>query len=298
MCPFDDAALVSAPSAPSAQAAPLRTAGGVLSMRWTARRGATRLADLQQRTPYRLFQPAVAPGEPPLAVIANVSGGIVGGDRLTLQLEVAEAAALTVTGQAAEKLYRSGGRQARLDNDIALAAGARLDWLPQGTILFDAVEMRRSTTLALAPDARLLFGECLIFGRHHMGERLTRGRIDDRLTVSVDGRRVLIDRFRLDDPAALLDDPFGLDGATATALAVLHGPDPDGLLEAARGMLAAADPGTETLRCGATRRGPLVLARWLGRDAAALRCAMGGFWRAARHHVLGFPTALPSLWAI
>lgn len=293
MCPLDDFARP--PTLANASALPPGD-GGVLAMCWGRRDGATHLAALSQRTPYRLFRPSVAPDEPPLAVIGNVSGGVVGGDCLDLRLALDEGAALTVTGQAAEKIYRAGGRLARLRTDIAVADGARLDWLPQGTILFDDVRLRRDTAIDLAPDARLLFGECLIFGRRHMGETLRAGLVDDRLTVRVAGRPVLIDRFRMDDPAALLADRFGLDGAAATALAVLQAGPSDALLEAVREWLAMA-PAAPGLRQGATRRGPLVLVRWLGPDAAALRRALGTFWQAARAAICDFPGRLPALWA-
>jgi len=295
MSPLDTPAL---PARTLAAMPPPRGAEGRLWMGWRDQGGTTRLSTLEQQTPYRLFRPRVPADEPPLAVLANVSGGIVGGDRLDLCLTLDEGAALTVTGQAAEKVYRAGGRTARLSTRIALAAGARLDWLPQGTILFDDVRLQRATEIELAPDARLLFGECLVFGRRHMGERLRQGLVDDRLTVSVEGRTLLVDRFRLEDPPALLADPFGLDGAEAAALAVIQGPEPETLLEAVRAAQQAAAEGMEGLRWGATRRGPLLLARWLGRDAAVLRRALGRFWQAARALSCGFPPRLPAIWAI
>lgn len=295
MSPLDTPAV---PAPTLAVAPPPRGAKGRLSMTWRRQGATTRLSALEQQTPYRLFRPRVPAGEPPLAVLANVSGGIVGGDHLTLRLSLGEGAGLTVTGQAAEKVYRAGGRTARLRGRIALAAGARLDWLPQGTILFDDVRLQRTTELELAAETRLLFGECLVFGRRHMGERLRHGLVDDRLTVTLEGRPLLVDRFRLEDPPGLLADPFGLDGAEAAALAVIHGPDPEGLLPAVRALQQAAGEGAAELRWGATRRGPLLLARWLGRDAAALRRALGRFWQAARALVCGFPAQLPPIWAI
>jgi len=299
MSPLDTPAV---PAPTLAAAARPRGAEGRLWMGWRDQAGTTRLSALEQQTPYRLFRPRVPADEPPLAVLANVSGGIVGGDRLDLCLTLDEGAGLTVTGQAAEKVYRAGGRTARLSARIALAAGARLDWLPQGTILFDDVRLQRTTEIELAPDARLLFGECLVFGRRHMGEQLRQGLVDDRLTVSIEGRTLLVDRFRLEDPPALLADPFGLDGADAAALAVIQGPEPEALLEAVRAAQQAAAEGAaggmESLRWGATRRGPLLLARWLGRDAAVLRRALGRFWQAVRAPVCGFPPRLPAIWAI
>ncbi|MEO1223050.1 MAG: urease accessory protein UreD [Pseudomonadota bacterium] len=268
-------------------------ARGSLAMQWRHVSGRTRLATVAQEAPYRLMTPMVESDEPPLAVAANVSGGVVGGDRLDLSLAVRPNAALSTVGQAAEKVYRSAGPTARLRNRISVESGARLDWMPQGTILFDGVRMTRRTTIDLADDASLLYGEILIFGRHGMGERLVWGDIADSLDVSVAGNRVFADRFRLSDGMAALADRFALDGAEAAALVIVHAPERD-LLDSVRDRLKPG-PG---LRCGATRRGPLLVLRWLGTDAAALRASVGGFWRWARGEVCDFPPRLPSVWVI
>lgn len=262
-------------------------------MRWHRVNGRTGLATVTQAAPYRLMTPMVERDEPPLAVAANVSGGVVGGDRLDLSLAVGPNAAVSAVGQAAEKVYRSAGPEARLHNRISVESGGALDWMPQGTILFDGVRMIRRTTIDLADDAALLYGEILVFGRHGMGERLATGEIADNLDVSVANKRVFADRFRLADTMAAIGDRFALDGAEAAALAVLHAPRRD-LLDATRARLVA-EPG---LRCGTTRRGPLLILRWLGADAAALRASVGDFWRWARAEVCGFPTRLPSVWVI
>ena len=49
-------------------------------------------------------------------------------------------------------------------------AGARLDWLPQETILFDAARLERRLEVDLAADARLTALETLVLGRAAMGE--------------------------------------------------------------------------------------------------------------------------------
>lgn len=264
-----------------------------LDMRWHDTDHGTRLATVYQAAPYRLLKPHVEPGEPPLAVAANVSGGVVGGDTLDLTLTVGPDASLSAVGQAAEKIYRSAGPTASLTNTISVGEGGALDWMPQGTILFDGAKLKRLTTIDLAADARLLYGEILIFGRRGMGERLATGSIMDALDVSVDGRRVFADRFRLADDMAGLTDRFALDGAAAAGVAIIHVPAVD-LLDTVRDRL----PSDAGLRCGVTTRGPLHVVRWLGRDAAQLRASVGEFWRWAREAICGFPARLPSVWIV
>ena len=129
----------------SLQADQSNHARGHLAMHWRQVAGRTRLATVAQEAPYRLLTPMVEPYEPPLAVAANVSGGVVGGDWLDLSLAVGPNATLSTVGQAAEKVYRSAGPTAHLRNRISVEGGGTLDWMPQGTILFDGVRMTRRT---------------------------------------------------------------------------------------------------------------------------------------------------------
>src|SRR2546422_1052776 len=61
-------------------------------------------------------------------VLINTSGGLTGGDRLEWEAEVGAGAALTITTQACEKVYRA--RDGRAETHVTLSAreGARLDW--------------------------------------------------------------------------------------------------------------------------------------------------------------------------
>src|SRR5260370_35137152 len=71
------------------------------------------------------------------AVILNTAGGVAGGDQLTIEITVAEAAGLTVTSAAAEKIYRSRGPEATISRRLTVGAGFVLGCLPQTLILFD-----------------------------------------------------------------------------------------------------------------------------------------------------------------
>ncbi|TNF59797.1 MAG: hypothetical protein EP307_09645, partial [Rhodobacteraceae bacterium] len=79
-------------------------------------------------------------------VLLNTAGGITGGDRFDAGLQAGAGTALTVTTQAAERAYRAQpGTTGRVTNRLAAGPGARLDWLPQETILFDGAALTRRT---------------------------------------------------------------------------------------------------------------------------------------------------------
>jgi len=277
----------------AALAAPARWADGAAEIGIDAARGETRLRHLYQSDPCRVLFPRPAAGAAFEAAIVTTSGGVVGGDRLRIALDAGECARATVTTQAAEKIYRSTGRDAEIAVTVEAGAGAALEWMPQETILFEGARLRRTTLIDAAPDARLLTGEIVVFGRLARGERFATGLLHESWRVRTGGKLVWADALHLDgDIAARLDRPFAFGGATAVATAIYFGPDAVSLLDAARRML----PSHDGCEAAASCLGPLLVVRFLGRDAAALREGYSGFWSTFRSRALGFPENLPRVW--
>jgi urease accessory protein len=256
------------------------------------------LAELKQQAPIRFLRPYPEDGDPATAVLLNTAGGIVGGDRLTMDISVDAGAQVLVTGQAAEKVYRSDGETAELRVTLSSRSGAALEFLPQGTILFDRSALRRRTVLRVDDDARLLFGEMLYFGRTAMGERFTAGAIDDRTDVEWGGRRVMVDVFRIENGGfAAMNSLSGLDGATCAAVMVLLTPSPEQYLAGIRADLERLAQAGYQAGAAVFPQGPLIV-RWLGRDAEAVRRSFGMVWRHVRSVVLGRPARMPRIWSI
>ena len=157
----------------------------------------------------RLFQQGCAkallprPGGPaPEVVLINTAGGVTGGDRIDWRLAAGAGAALVATTQAAERVYRSAGGAARIATRLTLGAGARLDWLPQETILFDGARLDRRLEVEMAADARLLALETLVLGRAAMGETVATGAVSDQWRIRRGGRLVHAEALRLDGDLA------------------------------------------------------------------------------------------------
>src|SRR5690606_28595396 len=119
----------------------------------------------------RIRMPKV--GQDPLeAILINMSGGLTGGDRLSWNVELGEGTSATVTTQACERIYRSGGGEARITTHLKAANGTRLAWLPQETILFDRSALSRKLDLELEETAEALVVEATVFGRLAMNEQV------------------------------------------------------------------------------------------------------------------------------
>ena len=267
---------------------PLQRCDGLAELRVAAHAGIHRLAHLHQIFPCRLLFPDVAAGEPPLAVWTVLSDGLAGGDRLRLKVDVGRDAALSITTQAAERVYRSNGPDCDVATRLTIAPGAWLDWTPRPTILFDGARLRRRATISIATGGRLLACDGIVFGRVARGESYRRGALLDRWRIDRDGKPLWVDALRLDDPAAALAAPAGLDGARALATAVYVGDDAPKRLEDARALLADSEE-----RAGVTVVNGVLLARFMGETPAAVQRDLVRYLGGLRRLVGPYSEVLP-----
>lgn len=160
------------------------------------------------------------------AVLINTSGGLTGGDRQDLHVSVGANARMSLTTQAAERVYRAEMGHARVTSRLTVGEGGRLDWLPQELILFDDSALDRHLTCDLAKGASLLFVEPLVFGRRLMGETLRRVALSDRVEIRRAGRPLYRDaiRFQGDFQTHIARTAIG-QGAGAMASVVYAAPD-------------------------------------------------------------------------
>ena len=170
---------------------------GRLAFAVAAASGASRRARVHEAGSLRVRFPNTERGSALEAVIVNTAGGMAGGDRFAIDIEVGAGAALTVTTAAAEKVYRSLGPDTSIDVKLEVGAGGALAWVPQETILFDQMRLARTIDVELARGASLLLAEAVVFGRSAMGEAVMSGSCFDRWRVRVDGTLVFAETIRL-----------------------------------------------------------------------------------------------------
>jgi len=272
---------------------------GIAEIGLAQRNGLTRLVHLYQRDPLRVLFPAPAASDPVLAVIVTTSGGLVAGDHLGITVSLAPGAAAHVTTSAAEKIYRSTGKTTTIDQEIAVGAGAVLEYLPPETILFDGARLRRETTIDLAPGAGFLGGEIVVLGRRARGERFTSGLFREVWQVRCAGVLIWGDALHLeDDVGRTINDPACFDGAGAFATMISRPPSGDvsRLVRSARAVQSGATvPGVQA---GVTGVAGLCIARWLAADAASLRRVYADLACHLRSVMLGLPPRLPRIWHV
>ena len=272
----------------------LQRAQGVLRLEIRHRGGRSALHSVYQQAPCRALMPTVEPGAPLEAILVNTSGGLVGGDRIESVIAVGADASAVLASQAAEKVYRSTGADTVVETALSIAEGAWLEWLPQETILFDGARLHRRLSIDLAPTARLLAAETVIFGRIARGERFSRGFLHDSWALRRAGRLVWADAIRLDgDVEALRTRAFGFGRAAGYATLLHAGPAAASFLPLAREIVASAPA-----EGGATLVSGLLLLRFIAEDAARLRSAVAAAACRLRAEIAGLPAQLPRVWQI
>ena len=250
-----------------------------------ATRGISRRARVHEAGSLRVRFPNVAPDAALEAVIVNTAGGMAGGDRFELGIDVGEAARLIVTTAAAEKIYRSLGPDTAVNVKLKVGAGGMLGWLPQETVLFDRMRLRRTIEADLARNAQLIVAEAMVFGRSAMGETVARGYLFDRWRIRVDGAHVFAEGLRLDGAIAENLAQRATAAGGAAIASVLKIPAGDADLAAVR-----ATEGGFAGEVGVSAFNGLALARLVAADGAALRRDLVGVLTAFN------AVPLPRLW--
>jgi len=230
--------------------------------------GQSRLQDLRQQGSYRAIFPRPKMGAIE-AVMINTAGGITGGDRFSTKVTAHDHAKISLTTQAAERIYRApdatpGSMQTRLE----VKSNAQLYWLPQETILFEGSRLRRRLDVDVARESKFLMVEPIVFGRAASGEILHYCALDDTVCISCEGTPIYVDRIKLNGDIALtLKRAAVADGARAMASVVLVDQRAKVLMDGLRALLPCY--GGASLVAD-----NLLVVRLLCSDSFALRSAL------------------------
>lgn len=219
-------------------------------------------------------------------------GGVVGGDELLVDVDVAGKAQGLITAPGAAKLYRSAGREALITQRVTVRDGASFEWMPQDTIVFDGAHANVCTEVRLDAAARFMGWEGVSLGRPAAGERFSQGRVRFGFELWKDTKPVWLDRMRLAPGDPLLDAPFGLQGHPIVA-SFLATPADEQALAKARSIR----PDDERDAMAATLVDGVLSCRYLGDSTMRARNLFLRLWSELRPLVLGKPAVAPRIWA-
>jgi urease accessory protein len=212
-------------------------------------------------SPLRLLTPRNH-GHAAWVYTSSLGGGLVDGDHLTVDLEVAPGASALLSSQGSTRVYRSP-HGCRSELSARVAEGALLVLAPDPTMCFTGARYAQRQDVQLAPGASLVLMDLVTAGRSANGERWAFTHYASTLRVHREGRALIDERWLLDPAHGALPERLGRFDALGTVLLV------GTALDSARQALAA--------RVGALPVTPLAglvcSASPLGADGLVLRAA-------------------------
>jgi urease accessory protein len=162
--------------------------------------GRTVLAASHQEPPLKVVRAFGVEDGAALVHLHNVSGGLLGGDRLQLAVHVGAGARVQVTTTGATRIYRARAEALPTlqSNEIAVAENGLLEYLPDAVIPFAGARFSQRTTIRLAAGAGLFWWEVLAPGREAHGEIFAYESVQLATDLVAGGRLVAAERVRLE----------------------------------------------------------------------------------------------------
>lgn len=273
---------------------------GLAELVLAPRYGRTRLTHQRIRPPlsaHRALYPDEALADMAYVYLVNPTCGLLGNDRHRVSVTVAEGGRAHITTQNAAKVFTMPDGKAGLRVELAAAADAWLEYLPDPVIPYRGAELETDTEITVAPGGAVLFAEALTPGRSAMGESWQYRRLACRLAVrDPEGRRLYREAWDIAPAGRGLFTPAVLgEGARprtlATALVITDRLPAPRLAEMIQDALPRADGILAAATALPNNLGAAVKA--IADDTPLARSVLSACWAAARRLLLDAPPPTP-----
>jgi urease accessory protein len=127
----------------------------------------------------------------------NPSGGLVGGDHVSVEAQLHAGTHVLMTSPSANRVYRSLSEPAVQEVQLSVGPEARLEWLPEVTIPFAGSRLRQSIHVDLAPGATVVLWDTIASGRVAMRERWAFAAIENEICIRTPLGGSVVERYRL-----------------------------------------------------------------------------------------------------
>lgn len=160
----------------------------------------------EQRQPLKVVRAFDLEAGAALVHIHNLSGGVLAGDRLSLDLTVGPRASAQVTSTGATRVYRSRprARPAEFSSRVRICRDALLEYLPDPLIPFAGCSYAQRTEIELDGGAGLFWWETVAPGREARGEVFSYDALRLSFQLQAAGVPIAIERNDLDPCARAL----------------------------------------------------------------------------------------------
>lgn len=165
----------------------------------------TILKHSSSRSPWHFFPPIPLDDTgAAYTLLVNASGGMVGGDDLTLRATLGPESHVLFSTPSANRIYRSIAEPSRQTIHLSVGPGAVLEWVPELTIPFLRSRFCQTLHVALGHGATLILWDALAAGRITRGERWMFATFENEIQVMTSSGAKVLERYCLtpEDPMA------------------------------------------------------------------------------------------------
>ena len=226
--------------------------------------------------------------------LANPTAGILQGDHLEVRVNVAPGAKAHLTTQSATKVFAMPDGSAFQETELTLERGAYLEYLPDQVIPFRGAKFSQRTSITVATDATLIYGEVIAPGRTARGESLAYDCFKSHLSINTsDGFPIYREGFSL-TPKSRCPMGRGVLGTgmcptLGTVLVVTGATKAEALRDKMRDCLKDSSVTNDATTVGVSLLpGDVgVGLKVIASSVASARNALSTAWKEARQQILG-----------
>ncbi|MBG3081658.1 urease accessory protein UreD [Proteus mirabilis] len=263
-------------------------------LRYDVKRGMTRLTEKRHVGPLMVQRPFYPEQGIAHTYLLHPPGGVVGGDKLLINIDVQSEAHALLTTPGATKFYRSAGGVARQIQTLKVASNGFLEWLPQENIFFPDAQVHLETHIHIASTARFIGWEIQCFGRPVLNEWFENGNVKGRFNFYIDEKLTLTESLfvnGLQNKAAAMRE-FPMLGSlyiypAADELKNL-------IQQCVEAFSASYNP---VIEYGLTDVDGILVLRLLGSQTEPMMACFAQVWQTVRQHWLGYCPEPPRIWA-
>ena len=270
---------------------------GALEVNYVRQDQKTIISRANCTSPWHLFPPVYLDETgSAYTLLLNPSGGLVGGDRLSIDMSLGPRAHVIISTPSANRVYRSFSKTSHSAQTIRIAvgAGAILEWVPEHTIPFAGSRFRQAIHISLAPRATVVLWDAMASGRMAQGERWAFASLANEITITTASGGSLIERYSLDSER--VSHAIGMAQAwnyvgSLYIVSDVTAPDVWKSLETRLVDILDQKPG-ELLGGVSLPAVPGLAVKLLARSGPVLTATLDNLWSAVRESLWGFLPAI------
>jgi urease accessory protein len=224
--------------------------------------------------------------------LVNPSGGLVGGDHLSVEAKLHARTHVFMTSPSANRVYRSLSEPVLQEIRLSVGADARLEWVPEITIPFAGSRFRQSIHVDLAPGATVVLWDAMASGRVARHERWAFASVENEICIKASLGKSVVERYRL-VPGLLPESVSLVESwdyvASLFVIGDAVGADVWKRLDIALAAILDERPGLVLGGVSAPAT-PGLAVKLVARSAPDLTAVQEAMWTAIRKELWGLPT--------